>query len=60
LLDPFHAPHRVKSDSANVALAHGKSPASANLAPEPGQPWPTSYPVDPTIMDIERSGSGVP
>ena len=57
---PFHTAHRVKDEATNVARAHGKSPASAKLTPQPGQPWPTSYPVDPTIMDIERSGNGVP
>jgi hypothetical protein len=58
--NPFRAPHRVKNDSENALLAHGKSVPVATLSPAPGQPWPTSYPTDPTIMSIERSGSAVP
>jgi len=59
--DPLHRPYVVASNATeNVALAHGKQVQSAELLPKAGQPWPTAYPMDPTIMDIERAGTGVP
>lgn len=59
--DPFHRPYRVASNSTeNVALSHGLQAAGADMRPTPGQPWPTSYPMDPTIISIEKSGVGTP
>jgi len=50
----------ASNTTENVALAHGKQAPTANLTPQPGQPWPTSYPMDPTIMSIESGGNAVP
>jgi hypothetical protein len=59
--DPFSRPYVVAGNSTeNVAQAHGKVAPTSALLPKAGQPWPTSYPMDPTIMSIEASGSGVP
>ena len=57
--DPFHRPHQVTVTAENGARAYGKNASSADLAPEAGQPWPTSYPVDPTIMEIAKQDKAV-
>ncbi len=57
--DPFHTPHKVAKQSDNIVLAYGKTTPPAALAPEAGQPWPTSYPMDPTIVEIEKQDKAV-
>jgi len=59
--NPFSRPYVVASNTTeNVALSHGKEAPEAALVPKPGQPWPTAYPMDPTIMSIESGGQAVP
>ncbi len=57
--DPFHTPHKVKGDAENLKLAYGEQVPGAGLTPEAGQPWPTSYPMDPTLMDVSKQDKGI-
>jgi len=57
--DPLHRPYKVAETSENITLAYGKAAPAVKLSPEADQPWPTSYPEDPTIVEIEKSDKGV-